>query len=58
MTVIASPNLALGYNDFLKARRRAADSCVNSFGLLKGLKGCLKIIETISIGGSAPPART
>jgi hypothetical protein len=58
MTVIASPNLALGYNDFLKARRRAANSCVNSFGVLKGLKGCLRIIETVSMGGSIAATRT
>jgi hypothetical protein len=58
MIVIASPNLALGYNDFLKTRRRAVESCVNSFGLLKGLKGCPKIIKTVSMGGSIPPART
>ena len=58
MTVIASPNPVLGYNDFLKARMRAADSCVNSSSLIKGLKGFLKIIETVSTGGSIPPART
>ena len=60
MIVIASPNLVIGYNDFMKARRRAVDSCVNSSGFLKesGLKGCLKIIETVSKGGSIPPART
>jgi hypothetical protein len=42
----------------LEGKRRAADSCVNSSGLLKGLKGCLRIIETVSMGGSIAATRT
>jgi hypothetical protein len=59
MSVITSPNVALGYNDFLKARRREVDSDVNSLNVLKelGLKGSLKITEIVSKGGTAPTAR-